>query len=151
MDVQLSLFFCFFIKVDFAFRRLYCIKCTDQIQFFFYCISITVRMFCPPSTLISTTRVSWWAPGIPGMENKTRLVGLYHTHTTHRHLQCNVSVLRGLHSLQISWPVMLHIHTCASKHYYIHLYQQKGSIMRSHYCQYFRIVFFFKSHLMILL
>lgn len=38
-------------------------------------ISITVRKFCPPSMLISTTPVSWWVPGTPGMENKTRLVG----------------------------------------------------------------------------
>lgn len=42
-----------------------------------FCFSFTaVRMFCPQSMLISTTPVSWWGPGIPGMENKTRLVGL---------------------------------------------------------------------------
>lgn len=45
---------------------------------YLYCIlPSTVRRFCPPSMLISTTLVSWWAPGIPGMENKTRLVGSY--------------------------------------------------------------------------
>lgn len=64
---------------------------------------ISVRMFCPPSTLISTTPVSWWVPGIPGMENKTRLVGLYNTR--------NISVLHGLHSLQVSRLVILHSYT----------------------------------------
>lgn len=62
---------CICMKVNFA-RRLLFINGLN------YCIfPSTVRRFCPPSMLISTTRVSWWAPGIPGMGNKTRLVGSY--------------------------------------------------------------------------
>lgn len=92
---------------------------------------ISVRMFCPPSMLISTTPVSWWAPGIPGMENKTRLVGLYNTH--------NISVLHGLHSLQVSRLFTMHIHIQLC---YAHLYL-KASIMHLH----IHIEFRFNPHI----
>lgn len=54
-----------------------------------------VRMYFPPSMPISTTPVSWWAPGIPGMENKTRLVGW-------QHLQYNVWSRANLQAVYIA-------------------------------------------------
>lgn len=54
-----NLFFFFFSNLD------VCGDCA---------VPVPVRKFCLLSMLISTTHVSWWAPGIPGMENKTRPV-----------------------------------------------------------------------------
>lgn len=63
-------------------------------------------MCCPPSMLISTTPVSWWEPGTPGMENKTRLVGLLiSTHTD----ICSITALRSA-QFAISMRVTPHIH-----------------------------------------